>query len=64
MVVRTEITEDFIRSLRGVFTEHYIEVPEDKYDILGDMEKEIEEPKVNLMNRLMFLFLSNQRKSL
>lgn len=46
--LRTEITEDFIKSLKTVFTEHYIEVPEEKYDVLGEMQTEIEELKGKL----------------
>ena len=41
--LRTEITEDFIKSLKTVFQEHYIEVPEEKYDVLDEMQNEIEE---------------------
>jgi hypothetical protein len=50
--LRTEITEDFIKSLRGVFSEHYIDVPEDKYDVLGEMQNEIEELKGKLNDQL------------
>jgi|11BtaG_2_1085332.scaffolds.fasta_scaffold00512_16 hypothetical protein len=46
--IRTEITEDFIKSLKTVFTEHYIEVPEEKYDVLGEMQAQIEELKGKL----------------
>ena len=46
--LRTEITEDFIKSLKNVFAEHYIEVPQDKYDVLGEMQDEIEELKKKL----------------
>ena len=46
--LRTEITEDFIKSLKTVFAEHYIEVPQDKYDVLGEMQDEIEELKKKL----------------
>lgn len=46
--LRTEITEDFIKSLKTVFTEHYIEMPEEKYDVLGEMQTEIEELKSKL----------------
>ena len=31
--LRTEITENFISNLKGLFTESYIEVPEDKLDL-------------------------------
>jgi hypothetical protein len=46
--LRTEITEDFISSLKTVFAEHYIEVPQDKYDVLGEMQDEIEVLKKKL----------------
>ena len=46
--LRTEITEDFIKSLKQVFAEHYIEVPQDKYDVLGEMQDEIESLKKKL----------------
>lgn len=47
--LRTEVTEDFIAGLKVLFQEHYIEVPEEKYDVLGEMQKQIEEltDKVN-----------------
>jgi hypothetical protein len=41
--LRTEITEDFIAGLKVLFKENYIEVPEEKYDVLGEMEKQIAE---------------------
>ena len=41
--LRNEITEDFIAGLKVLFSEHYIEVPEDKYDVLGEMQAKIDE---------------------
>jgi len=41
--LRAEVTEDFIAGLKVLFKEHYIEVPEEKYDMLGEMENRIEE---------------------
>jgi hypothetical protein len=34
--------------LKSVFAEHYIEVPEEKYDVLGEMQSEIESLKAKL----------------
>jgi regulator of replication initiation timing len=34
--------------LKEVFAEHYIEVPEEKYDVLGEMQSEIESLKAKL----------------
>ena len=39
--LRTEITESFIGSLKNIFTEHYIEVPESKVNIVSDMEAQV-----------------------
>jgi AcrR family transcriptional regulator len=41
--LRNEITESFIGSLKDVFAEHYIDVPEEKYDVLSEMQKRIDE---------------------
>lgn len=41
--LRSEITEDFIAGLKVLFQEHYIEVPEEKYDVIGEMQAQIDE---------------------
>lgn len=46
--LRNEITESFITGLKTVFTEHYIEVPEEKYDVLSEMQSEIADLKAKL----------------
>jgi len=40
--VRTEVTESFIKGLQQVFTEHYIDVPEEKYDVMTEMQQQID----------------------
>jgi hypothetical protein len=35
--LKVEITEDFINGLKNLFAEHYIEVPEDKADVVEEM---------------------------
>ena len=35
--IRTEIAEDFITGLKSLFKEHYIDVPEEKYNVLDDL---------------------------
>lgn len=47
--LRTEIAEDFISGLKTLFQEHYIEVPEEKYDVLQDLQSIAEdlESKLN-----------------
>ena len=39
--LKTEVTEDFIVSLKKVFEEHYIDVPEDKYDVMAEQQEKI-----------------------
>lgn len=36
--LRTEIAEDFITGLKNLFQEHYIEVPEEKFDVLEELQ--------------------------
>jgi hypothetical protein len=40
--LRNEITESFIQGMQKVFTEHYIEVPEEKYDVMTEMQTKID----------------------
>ena len=39
--LRTEIAEDFMVGLKNLFAESYIEVPEEKYDVLADLEEQV-----------------------
>jgi len=41
--LRTEIAEDFMASLQGVFKEHYIEVPEGKVDLVDELNEQVTE---------------------
>jgi hypothetical protein len=41
--LRAEIAEEFIDGLKGLFAEHYIEVPKDRVDVVAEMSARIEE---------------------
>src|SRR6056300_923116 len=41
--LRNEITESFIKGMQQVFTEHYIEVPEEKYDVITEMQSKVDD---------------------
>jgi len=41
--LRTEIAEEFMTSLQGVFKEHYIEVPEGKVDLVDELNESVTE---------------------
>ena len=46
--LRNEIMEGFIDGLKGLFAEHYIDVPEDKVDVLEAMAMKVEELETSL----------------
>src|SRR5210317_642586 len=43
--LRAEITEDFIGGLKSLFESHYINVPQEKYDVIENQAAEIEKLK-------------------
>ena len=48
--LRTEITENFMSALQGVFTEHYIEVPDSKVDLVDELSEQVTEVQESLAN--------------
>ncbi len=41
--IRAQVTEDFMEGLRNLFAESYINVPDEKIDVLGELHAQIEE---------------------
>jgi hypothetical protein len=41
--LRTEIVEDFIGGMRNLFIEHYIDIPEEKVDVVDELAAKVEE---------------------
>jgi len=50
--LRAEITEDFISGLKTLFEESYIEIPEEKYNVLGEMQAQ-NEALIEKVNEVM-----------
>jgi len=46
--IKGEIAEDFIAGLKKLFEDHYINVPDEKFDVLEDQAKQIDELKSKL----------------
>ena len=46
--MKSEILEGFVGGLKGLFEEHYIDIPEEKFDVLGALETETAELKAKL----------------
>lgn len=41
--IKSDILESFVGGLKGLFEEHYIDVPEEQYDLIGEMQETISE---------------------
>lgn len=40
--MKNEILESFVMGMKGLFEQHYIDVPEEKYDVLGDLQEQLD----------------------
>jgi hypothetical protein len=50
--MKSEIMESFITGMKGLFEQHYIDVPEEKFDVLGEMQEEVSAVKSKLDEQL------------
>lgn len=50
--LRTEIAEDFMTGLKALFKEHYIEVPEEKYDVMSELQGRVAELEDSLSTQI------------
>ena len=50
--LRTEIAENFMSALHGVFVENYIQVPEAKVDLVDELAKKVEELEESLNEKI------------
>jgi hypothetical protein len=46
--IRSELVEDFMSGLKTLFTEHYIELPEEKVDMVDDLFTKVEDLETSL----------------
>ena len=61
--LKGEIAEDFITGLKALFEEHYIDVPDEKYDILEGQAQKIEELEGKLNETIEKMTAMNKEKS-
>lgn len=50
--LRAELAEDFISGLHSLFTEHYIDVPESKVDVVEELASKVEELEEKLNKQI------------
>jgi len=46
--MKSEIMESFILGMKDLFEEHYVEIPEERFDVLGEMENKVAELEAKL----------------
>jgi hypothetical protein len=50
--LKTEMTESFLQGMKGLFEEHYVSIPEDKYDVLESMVEKLDEMETILNEQI------------
>ncbi len=50
--VKAELSESFMAGLKGLFEEHYVSIPEDKYDVLESMVNKLDEMEGKLNEQI------------
>ena len=50
--LKTEMTESFLEGMKSLFEEHYVSIPEDKYDVLENMVNKLDEMEGKLNEQI------------
>ena len=50
--LKTEMTESFLGGMKSLFEEHYVEIPEDKYDVLESMVEKLDDMETKLNEQI------------
>ena len=50
--LKSELSESFMQGLKGLFEEHYVEIPEDKYNVLESMVDKLDEMESKLNEQI------------
>ena len=50
--LKTEMTESFLEGMKGLFEEHYVTIPEEKYDVLNSMVDKLDEMEGKLNEQI------------
>ena len=59
--LKTEMTESFLEGMKGLFEEHYVSIPEEKYDVLNSMVDKLDEMENKLNEQISKNVALNQR---
>ena len=61
--LKEEMTESFISGIKSLFEEHYVTIPEDKYDVLESMVEKLDDMETKLNEQIDKNISLNQRLS-
>jgi uncharacterized phage infection (PIP) family protein YhgE len=61
--LKTEMTESFLQGMRGLFEEHYVTIPEEKYNVLESMVEKLDEMETKLNEQIEKNISLNKRLS-
>ena len=50
--LKTEMTESFLEGMKSLFEEHYVNIPEEKYDVLNSMVDKLDEMESKLNEQI------------
>ena len=50
--LKTEMTESFLNGMKGLFEDHYVTIPEEKYDVLQSMVEKLDEMEDKLNEQI------------
>ena len=59
--LKAEMTESFLTGIRGLFEEHYVTIPEEKYDVTAAMVEKLDEMEDKLNEQINKNIALNQR---
>ena len=61
--LKTEMTESFLAGMKGLFEEHYVTIPEEKYDVLESMVEKLDDMETKLNEQIEKNISLNSRLS-
>jgi len=50
--LKVEMTDSFLEGMKGLFEEHYVSIPEDKYDVLESMVEKLDDMETKLNEQI------------
>ena len=61
--LKADMSESFLQGMKGLFEEHYVNIPEEKYDVLNSMVEKLDEMEDKLNEQIERNIALNQRLS-